>query len=615
MPGREGQESDLRISHRVIREQSQATIKTLMDAVVELVTNSDDSYRRLDAAGDAREGLIEVYVRRSRGGVVSDLVVTDYAEGMTLNRIEEVLEFAADTSGFTSGKNIRGLFGKGLKEAIFALGEGVIESVKAGAMSVVAVAKDETSGNYRSRIEQDGHPSMEPDYTRVAIKVSNENINSPRWGGLSEQFRTHFALRDICSESRKVLLSLQDTGMTRRLRMTYSSPEVTLAIDKSMQVEGLGEVRLVVNESEQPLHLASRDPHSIAGIVVKTEGIPLDNRAFGFENDEAAQYFTGSVEVPGIARVLRNNDFSLLDPSRGGLAWRNSNARRLEVKIIDEFRPLIDRKRAELEANRRTSTREGYRRKLMDVCDLLNRLADDEIEEMPRFGREETQLEGLVIRPDVGYARLHEERRFSLYMPSVMANETSPVVSLSFEDVQGDIRSSTDAVPLVAHRSNSDVLTGSFEIRGDQEGSSCLIYATYGQEEDMAEFRVGEPSHRERPNEPRNRGLFREVNFDDQRESPIQRVSFNNGNITIFLRFPPISRYLGAGGDGMNTPLGSMMCAELVAEAFSREVARRRFEAGTVVPAQGGEIDAYNSELNTLSRKYLHRIHEALVQG
>ena len=269
-----------------------------------------------------------------------------------------------------------------------------------------------------------------------------------------------------------------------------------------------------------------------------------------------------------------------------------------------------------MEANRRTSTRAAYRRKLMDICDLLNRLAEDEIEEMPRFGREEAQLEGLIIRPDVGYARPNEERRFSLYMPSVMASVASPVVSLSFEDMQGNIRPSTGSVTLMPHPSNPDVLTGSFEINGDPEGASCLIYATYGQEEDMAEFRVREPSQRQRNNnEPRNRGLFREINFDDQRESPIQRVSFNNGNITIFLRFPPIGNYLGAGGDGMGTPLGSMMCAELVAEAFSREVARRRFEAGTVVPAQGGEIDAYNSELNTLSRKYLQTIHGAFVQS
>ena len=332
MPGREGQVADLRISHRVIREQSQATIRTLMDAVVELVTNSDDSYRRLEAEGTPCDGRIEVYVRRNRGGAVSELVVTDYAEGMTLDRIEEVLEFTADTSGFTSGKNIRGLFGKGLKEAIFALGAGAIESVKTGMMSVVTVAQD--SGRYRSRVEKDGHPSTEPDYTRVSIQVSNESINSPLWSGLSSQFRTHFALRDICSGSRNVVLTLQDTRMKRKLPMVYRGPEVTLAVDKSMQIEGLGEARLVVNESEQALHLANRDPYSIAGIVVKTEGIPLDNRAFGFENDEAAQYFTGSVEVPGIATALRNDDFSLLDPSRGGLAWRNSVARTLKSMLL-----------------------------------------------------------------------------------------------------------------------------------------------------------------------------------------------------------------------------------------------------------------------------------------
>lgn len=153
-------------------------------------------------------------------------------------------------------------------------------------------------------------------------------------------------------------------------------------------------------------------------------------------------------------------------------------------------------------------------------------------------------------------------------------------------------------------------------MQGTPIGSFCTIYAQWEDEEDIAEFRVREPGTRRRGESlPRNRGLFREVFFDDQTTTPIQRVSFNNGNITIFLNFPTLRNYLGSGGDGMDTPLGSLICAEMVAEAFSREVARRRIESGIIVPAQGGEIDAYNSELNTLSRKCIDAIHRALVRS
>ena len=616
MPGREGQEGDIPISQRAITQQSQGTIKSLLDALVELVTNSDDSYRRLEEDGISRDGSIHVYVHRERGGSVSEVEVADWAEGMTLERIQTILEFSGDTSGFTSGRNLRGLFGKGLKEAIFALGSGRIESVREGALSVVELRYDSPNNRYRWYVEKDEWPSDEPNGTHVSITVSNPRMLSPTWDPLRNQFCTHFALRDICSSSRAVELRLKDTRITNSAPIQYVTPEVTQIVDKDIRVSELGTVHLQIYESPDPLPFASRDPCSIAGIVVKTEGIPLDNRAFGFDNDTALPYFMGTVEVPAIAEAIRNHDYSLLDASRSGLHWRSPRATNLQVAIAAELRTHVERKRHELESERRTATREAYRRRLIDVCDLLNQLAEEEIEDMERFGRE-VVLEGLALRPDVGYARPDEQRRFSIYLPSRMAGSNrNPRVAISIEDVQGNVRPSSNSVTLAPHRLNPEILTGSFLMQGTPIGSFCTIYAQWEDEEDIAEFRVREPGTRRRGESlPRNRGLFREVFFDDQTTTPIQRVSFNNGNITIFLNFPTLRNYLGSGGDGMDTPLGSLICAEMVAEAFSREVARRRIESGIIVPAQGGEIDAYNSELNTLSRKCIDAIHRALVRS
>ena len=614
MAGREGQEADIAIDQRVITESSQSTIQRLLDALVELVTNSDDSYRRLESRGISPDGRISVYVHRHRAGVVSEVVVTDWAEGMTLDRIAEVLVFAADTSGFNSGGNIRGIFGKGLKEAIFALGSGRIESVCNGALSVVTVWQDQDRHRYRWRIDKDGQASTESNYTRISVSVTNPKINSPKWEGLTNQLCTHFVLREICSDARYVEMILQDTSIKNTARKLYQCPQALSALRKDINVEGLGTVHLSIDESAIALNYARNDPCSVAGIVVKTEGIPFDNRAFGFENDEAARYFSGTVEAPAIAQVLRSGDLTILSPSRTGLDWRNSLAAKLHSAVESELRPLVERKRRYLESERRTATRENYRRRLRDVCDLLNLLSEDEIEEMPQFGREQAQLEGLAIRPDVGYERPGEQRRFSIYLPSAMAgSNTHPRVAISLEDIEGEVRASATSVTLAPQHSNPEILTSNFSMMGVQEGASCTIYAQWREEEDIAEFRVREPSTRTPTvDPPRTRGLFREIYFDDHETSPIQRVSYNNGNITIYLHFPVVRNYLGSGGDGMDTPLGSLMCAELVAEAFGREVARRRLESGAIVPIPGSEIDTYNAELNTLSRKYIHAVHQAL---
>ena len=611
--GREGEEGDILVSQRVITEQSQATIKSVLDALVELITNSDDSYRRLEEDGIVTPGRIAASVQRQRGGQVSNLVISDWAEGMTLDRILEVLEFAADTSGFTAGRNLRGLFGKGLKESIFALGSGQITSVRDGRLSAVYVWHDTVTRRYRFRIEDDSVVSSEPNNTRISITVSNQRITSPQWRILKEQFSTHFALRDICS-SRIVELTLHDTNITNTEPMVYTEPPLSRVVQEDINVAEIGNIHLVIGESESPLHLGSRDPCSIAGIVVKTEGIPLDNRAFGFESDDAAKYFAGTVEVPFFAQAVRSGDFSLLDPSRTGLDLRSSLVKKLQAAIEKILGAQIDRKRRELEAERHTATKEVHRQRLRDVCDLLNTLAEEEIEDIPGFGTGVALLEGLVLRPSVGYSRPSEQRRFSVYLPAKMVGSTiNPRVTISVEDAIGTIWLSADSITLKPSPSRRDVLTGNFNISGASEGDLCTLYAQWNTEEDMAEFRVREPSSRNSTDPARNRGLFREIVFDDQAPSPIQRVSFSHGNITVFLNFPAVSRYLGPGGEGLDTPQGSLMCAELVAEAFSREIARRRVESGVIVSAPGGEIDAYNSELNTLSRKYLETLHRALV--
>ena len=118
---------DLPISPRIVQQQSKATIKTILDALIELVTNSYDSYERLSRSGRPTGGkIISISCRSPRTNTSGTLQVEDRAEGMRSNRIREVLEFAGELSGFQSGASVRGLFGKGLKEAIVALGKGEI---------------------------------------------------------------------------------------------------------------------------------------------------------------------------------------------------------------------------------------------------------------------------------------------------------------------------------------------------------------------------------------------------------------------------------------------------------------------------------------------------------
>lgn len=618
--GREGEERPVPISQkRVISQQAASTIKNIVDAVVELVTNSDDSYRRLEELGIETDGTIEIKIRRLPGGRCAKLEVFDLAEGMSLADLEAAIEFGGETSGFLKGRSVRGLFGKGLKEAIVALGEGQITSVKNGYESSLKIWFDSHANKYLYRILKDSRNTDSKNGTSILIEVKNDKIMTPSFVPLYTSLTRHFALRDINGNpKRKVLLQVNDVRINRTKPIRYNIPEGKLRISQQVNIPHLGNCFVEIREANAKLDFHSYDPSSEAGILVKSDGIILDNRLFGFENDEASYFFFGLVDCPGICESIRKGDQSIIDPNRSGLDWRYHVCKEISSEIHAMLKPLIENKKKELEITRRTTVKEEYREKLSNLCSLLNHLAQEELEELLEPWKTPVEIDTLTIRPDMGYAEAYQRRAFSVYLPKHIIDEKAwePRVTLELADVIGRVELIDHSVFLNPHFEYERLLMGYFRIVGWENGSSSYIIANIGELEDVAEFHVKQPGKRGKPRKPQKRigGLFTNIEFDEKTPEPIQRVSFTQGVITVFLNFSPIRNYLGPGGEGMATYQGSLMLAELVSESFCTELARRRIETGVIPLIQGAEIDGYRSEVNKLMRKYLKSIHKILIQ-
>ena len=69
---------DLSASRRYIRHNAAHAINDIYDALVELITNSDDSYNRMGAI----KRPIRIEIIRRRGNKTSLVIVKDRAEGM-----------------------------------------------------------------------------------------------------------------------------------------------------------------------------------------------------------------------------------------------------------------------------------------------------------------------------------------------------------------------------------------------------------------------------------------------------------------------------------------------------------------------------------------------------
>jgi hypothetical protein len=133
-----GKEEDMTIDSRVAVQEGREAISNPIEALVELITNSLDSYYRMKQEGkildDKIDGKLKVIVVRKRKGRECKIGVKDWAEGMTVEELHEnISTYGKRTSGKERYKSIRGFYGRGIKDAAVGLrGECVVISKKNG---------------------------------------------------------------------------------------------------------------------------------------------------------------------------------------------------------------------------------------------------------------------------------------------------------------------------------------------------------------------------------------------------------------------------------------------------------------------------------------------------
>jgi len=611
---------EIPINPRIVEQLSKATVKTLVDGIVELVTNSDDSYKELEEKSNEGSGQITIYVNRKKGGVCEKLVVKDFAEGMTKEELENAIEFGGETSRFYLGKSVRGLFGRGLKETIIALGEGEIRSIKDGKFCKTKVWFDKKAKKpqYDDELLECIEDTSERNGTEICIKITNEKIRISEYENFKDQLSKHYALRDInSSKNRKITLRFDDVkrGKIHDCTIAFLYPQGNKRIEKEISLPRYSDkARVTIYESPAPLETPRNNPYGLAGILIKTKGAILDNRLFRFENDPAALYFFGEAICDGLEARLRGGETELIDINRGGLEWRHEYCQTLEREIEQILEPLIFEKRKSLEKKPEKEVKEPTKKMLRKLCSLLNDLAKKELEEIEEIPVEpEPDIKRLVLIPDRANIQKDKPRVFSIYAPLEIIRAEGNEARIKSDSL--DVQLLTSIVKLERHPKYPEkIWYRYFKLIGKTENAEGTITATLGSEKAFARVRVAPPKKRKK-GKPSGRkgGLFSDIK-PDEGESPAQRTFYDKGTgtIKIFVKFPSIAKIIKSGLDGAETIEGRILLAELVGEAFCRELARRKIEINPPVP--GSDVDAFLDEVNKIQRKALQQIQQIISE-
>jgi hypothetical protein len=322
--------SALPVDQRVIDIDSRR-FASIEKALVELITNCDDSYSRLDGQGLPGSGKILISYERHQNGAV--LNVADQAEGMSFDRVRSVLSYGGAHSRMARGEaGGRGYFGRGLKQAVYGLGHGWIESISAGRYSRVDLYRADTGGYLFDDWDGD-REAREEDCTRlhipansngsqVTIVIDNPQVSIPYFSSLVTAITNNIYLRDILRRRQVELVNLNQLKKIRTtIVLRYEEPEAEILIGPEAQggfkyQEQAFPFTLTLKKA-QNAELVLKGDERTNGMLVISGTAVLDCQFFRFENQLGTEFLFGTVACPGLAEMLAKGHPVISDEREG----------------------------------------------------------------------------------------------------------------------------------------------------------------------------------------------------------------------------------------------------------------------------------------------------------
>ena len=607
-----------------IQQADQAIRKDVFRALVEIITNSNDSYSRLEQAGWSVGG--EIFIDLHRKHKNSTLRVWDHAEGMNDSRMDKVVgTYGEATSGIKEDKNVRGMWGRGLKDSIFGLGHGYVHSFKGGNFyscslliknGVPTFTLDEPVRALVPVRQQYG--ILEGNGTIIDIVVSRDDVKVPQFDNLRNYLQRHFELRPIMSNpKRKIILRelTADGKVKQEHTLGYKPPKGDKVLSERIKVpDHPAWVKLEFFRSSIQLSTRGEEgDYADGGLLVISKGMVLSLTMLKYENDPVAAYFYGTMQCDYLHDLLKNDE-PVLTATRDGINWSHPFAKALKLAVEAKLEPLIEKERKHALREERTKLDKQLRQKIDRALHELNHIAVSELS-----NRKDSAAQ--IVLPDSGMAFVPERayvqtgRVLTLTLRADIKKKAKPNDIVNIASNSAEIIILTPTVTLKPHKDDPSVGEAQVKVEGRQVGEEGIITAFLGKLHAQAMVQVH--SKKETLVEPPTRGknaLFNDIRFDD-RMDPRQRVYFDrvNSSIVIATNAPSVKMYLDENNRLDTTVQGQVLLAELVTEAVCREIAREGVEKGRFLVLEGSEADAIQNHFIRLQNRYSHLIHEHIV--
>lgn len=619
----------LQYADRVALQQAdQAIRKDVMRALVEVITNSNDSYSRLEDAGLHASGEIIIDVLRKHKNSV--IRVRDFAEGMDDVRMDRVVgTYGEATSGLKEDKHVRGMWGRGLKDAIFGLGYGYVNSIKDDNLyrSSLLLRDGVPTFNLDEPIPaneelRDKHGIPEKNGTEIEIVVSREDIKMPQFENLRNYLQRHFELRTIMGNPARLII-LRNLSSLHKVKheyvLSFKPPMGEMVLDEQFEIEGFpASAHLQLLRSKIQLSTRGEEgDYADAGLLVISRETIISLTMLKFENDPYASFFYGSINCDYLHDLLKNDE-PVLTATRDGINWTHPFAKALKNEVETRIEPLVQVEREHAMQDEQMKLDKRLRKKLDKTLRELNVIASSELSDGRNQSLDGNRVEApsaeLGFVPERVYVQTGQTVTLTLRAHLNDKVHDGATVFIVSDNPEVDVL--TPKVSIKAMKDHPNVGVARVSVEGKQVGNEGVVTAYLSDQKAKAVVQVR--SKKEAIDDipsKKHHGLFNDIRFDD-RMDPRQRVYLDRVNSTIVVATaaPSVRIYLDSQHRLDTSVHGQVLLAELITEAVCREIARQGVESGRFLAPDGAEADAIQSHFIRLQNRYAHIIHEAIVK-
>ena len=408
---------------RYIQEQANQTIKKdPVLALVELITNADEAYLRMEQNGLYPTGKILIRIApRKVGEPIYEIF--DNATGLDADEMmSKVKKIGEDVSGLTEETGGRSYFGRGLKECMIAFGKAFIYSIKDGKYyeySSLGVNLEErptsrmaTSKDYKNLRIKEGSSG-----TLVRLFAVNPKIKSrPHFSNLARSLELHYSLRDIMSNPRRIVILQYGTidyrgnwDIRDEKKLNHQPPKAEEIMSKDLPIKGYDTTaRLEVYRAYEDIPYVQEKYARQRGFLVASKKAINDIHDFGL--GEQSRIF-GRVTCNYFDYLLRKEkDSDWLNASRDGIKWgQHEFCKALENAVVRELSPIYKKEQESSDKTKQKYENEETRKRVKEALEAFNKIAREELEEIGIFsgpvtgtddnGENPTEPPGPIIDP------------------------------------------------------------------------------------------------------------------------------------------------------------------------------------------------------------------------